>query len=196
MKLRELLTGIEGVFIPPKERYYFGKLHYGTPYFDPMFFNKNIISLRKLRLRTPEEIQAYDTTYPFRVKSKDYDYDRMLDGIPMCRRSKDTIIKLFGLYFWIQIGWPIMIKSVELGWKDKWNSPRYEWCPSFQIYFFHWQFCIHWKAPDDNDNLYYEMILWYLEYSKSNIKTAEKTWIWKEIETNKSTWNNQYLINK
>lgn len=100
--------------------------------------------------------------------------------------------KLFG--YEISYGYPIYITWYDLGWKDKFETPRFEWSPAFQIYFFKWQFCIFWNAPDDDNDLYYEMILWYLHYSKKDIKKAEETWGWCNYDTKKSTWNNDYLI--
>ena len=40
------------------------------------------------------------------------------------------------------------------------------------------------------------MILWYLKYSEKNITKAEKTWIWQDYTTKKSSWNNNYIITK
>ena len=47
MKIRKLLKEIKGVFIPPKKKYYFGKLAFGNPYFYPWNFNKSILTIRK-----------------------------------------------------------------------------------------------------------------------------------------------------
>lgn len=99
--------------------------------------------------------------------------------------------KLFGYH--ISYGYPIYITWYGLGWKDKFNSPRYEWSPSFQIYFFKWQFCIFWEAPDGDSDKYYEMILWYINYCNKNVEKAEKDWSWSDM-SGKSTWNNKYLI--
>jgi hypothetical protein len=98
--------------------------------------------------------------------------------------------KLFG--YNISYGSPIWITWYGLGWKDKYNSPRYEWSPSFQIYFFNWQFCIFWNAPNDNNDTYYEMVLWYLYYSDKNIVKAEKNWGWINMD-GESTWDKNYL---
>jgi hypothetical protein len=100
--------------------------------------------------------------------------------------------KLFG--YDVSYGWPIMIHRNGLGWKDKWNSPRFEWSPAFYIFFFKWQFVIHWNAPDKNNDLYYEMILWWKNYCNKDIVKAEKTWGWQDCNTKKSTWNINYLI--
>lgn len=99
--------------------------------------------------------------------------------------------KLFG--YEVSYGWPIKITWYGLGWKPKYDSVRYEWSPSFQIYFFNYQFCIFWNAPDWNNDRYYEMMVWYLYYSDKDIKKAEETWGWVNYETKASTWNPDYL---
>jgi hypothetical protein len=113
----------------------------------------------------------------------------------MVRRSKDWVFKLLGSWYWLEVGWPIKVKNVELGWKTKWGAdPRFEWQPSFQIYFFKWQFVIWWNSPDGDNDQYYEQILWWLHYCKKNIKEAKKTWPWIDSDTKQSSWNDNYLI--
>lgn len=157
-KFLKEIKQIKGVFKPPKKQFYLGKNRYGTPYFDPWGFDRNIISI----------------------------YKRM----PMVQRRKH--IKLFNRY--IFYGWPIKAGTVCLGWKVKWDTPRFEWSPMFYFNFFKWQFVIIWKAPGENGDLYWEMVLWYLNYSDKDIKKAEETWSWVNYETEKSTWDKNYLI--
>lgn len=75
---------------------------------------------------------------------------------------------------------PIHIVSWDIGWKDKYNTPRYE-NPGYFIIFFgrdyhkHWQFSMTVTAPDffcnndctieDHDDNYWESMLWYLHYA-------------------------------
>jgi len=141
MNIRELKKEIKGIFIPPKKVYYYGKIKYGTPYFWPINFSNSVIKIRKLELNTKET----PATSKFRKHKK-------FNNVPMIRRTKYWIVKLFSKYYYIEIGWPIKMKKTNLGWKDKWDSPRYEWPPSFQIFFFNWQFCIWWIAPDENND--------------------------------------------
>jgi hypothetical protein len=91
-------------------------------------------------------------------------------------------------------GWPIMIVKYDLGWKDKYETPRFEWSPSFQIWFFKWQFCIWWIAPTKDSDNYWEMVLWYLNYSNKDINKARDTWGWTDYNTKLSTWNENCLI--
>jgi len=95
----------------------------------------------------------------------------------------------------LSIGTPIVIRKFDLGWKDKFNSPRFEFNPRFEIYFFMFYFSITFVSPDTFEDIYWEMILWYLYYSDKNIIKAKKTWEWEDYDTKKSTWNDKYLIN-
>lgn len=108
--------------------------------------------------------------------------------------ARNSFFNLFG--YVIYYGWPIYIVKTELGWKDKFNSPRHEYNPSFQIYFFKWQFCIWQGSPfdDGNDDKYWEQVLWYLYYSEKDIIKSKDSWGWIDYETKESTWDNKYLI--
>ena len=176
---------IGDVFIPLKRNYYLGRLAHGTPYFYPINFNSSILSFRKLILTPQEELDKYEN--PWIKESKRF------KNLPIVRRAKDKIFKIFNQYYWVEIGWPIMISKTELGYKDKFNSPRFEWNPSFQIYFFKWQFSIFWKPPVKNEDLFWEMVLWYNYYSDKDINKAKETWGWIDYNTKQSTWNDNYL---
>jgi len=174
-------------FKPPIKKYYLGRLKHGTPYFWPMNFCSSIFKFRKLKKNTEEEIDKICEGRPQFRKSHKY------KNLPMCRRSKDWIFELFGNDYWVQVGWPLKIHTNDLGWKDKWDSPRFEWSPSFMIFFFKWQFCIWWKSPksDNFDDTYWEMFLWWKNYSNKDIEEAENTWGWKRNGI--STWNKNFL---
>lgn len=188
MTNRELFKDIKGVFIPPVTKYYLGKLVYGTPYFYPMNFVSSIIKFRKLKLREEVDYQKIITKSPWLKESHRF------TNLPMVRRACDKIFKLFGNYYWIQIGWPIKIARNTLGWKDKWDKPRFEWPPLFAIYFFKWQFIKWWITDNSNTDLYYEMILWYLFYADKDIVKAKETWDWVNYDTKISTWNDEYIL--
>ena len=193
MKIKELLKSIDGVFIPPVKRYYLGKIKYGTPYFNPMNFVPTIIRIRKLRLKAQEKLDN--------VENKYYRNDKYykFSNLPGIRRSKHWIVKLFN-YYYIEIGSPVRLCVNELGWKDKYGTPRFEWLPAVYFNFFIWQFCVWWEAPVVNgresrySDEYYEMILWYLEYSDKDIKKAKDRWGWADVNTKTSTWKNEYII--
>jgi hypothetical protein len=44
-------------FLKLERKYYFGKIKYGTPYFNPSGFNPTFISFRKLIPRSKEEYE-------------------------------------------------------------------------------------------------------------------------------------------
>lgn len=108
------------------------------------------------------------------------------------------------------LGKVIDIFISDVIWKDKYDTPRYEYPPMITITFFR-TFCIHicWnKFPKHlkgvNLDDYWEQALWYLYYSNTisqglgsypNIKLAKKGWPWQDMKGN-STWNDIYLTNK
>jgi hypothetical protein len=101
--------------------------------------------------------------------------------------------------YYVTVGTPIRIIFVGLGWKDKYDSPRVEWLPTFSVYFFKWQFCIFWCSPTDDlwdYDIYWEMVLWYREYASCNIDKAEATWGWIDYDTKESTWKSEFIIKK
>lgn len=192
MKLRKILKDIDGIFIPPKKQYYFGKLRYGSPYFYPWNFESKVVRIRKLKLKSQEERDKFKERYPYLKEIENNIYS----NLPMVRRNKEFFIKLFGNHYYVSIGWPVAITKCGLGWKDKWESPRFEWSPAFYIYFFNWQFCMWWNSPDGDNDRYYEQILWFISYSGKDMKKAEETWPWQDYKTKESSWNKSYLINK
>lgn len=110
-------------------------------------------------------------------------------------RPKFLRCKYFSfLGYQVSYGWPIYIYWHGLGYKDKYDSPRFEWSPAFYIFFFKWQFCIFWNAPDGDNDKYYEMILWWKHYCDKDIKKAEESWGWVDGQTHKSTWNPDYVL--
>ena len=96
----------------------------------------------------------------------------------------------------------IHIMSVDVGWKDKFDSPRYEYPPAIWIHIFKLNMIWYWKLPNEKymDD-YWEQVLWYLYYSygrldSPDIEKAKKSWPWVDMKTNKSSWNDNYLINR
>lgn len=99
---------------------------------------------------------------------------------------------LFGKY--VYYGWPVKARVVDLGWKDKYGDPRYEWSPAFHIYFFKWQFS-SWYLPMTKDiDTYFEMFLWYYSYCGKDLKKAKESWGWEMNGV--STWDDNNLITK
>lgn len=95
---------------------------------------------------------------------------------------------------------PIHIMSWDIGWKDKWDTPRYE-TPGYFIIFFGrnhktcWQFSMVIKAPEvycdndctrlDNEDNYWESILWYLHYADKYNKLNKKRNLYKARQSMK-----------
>jgi len=173
-------------FRRPKKRRYFGKLRFGTPYFYPVNFNKNIITIRKLEEKPSEQYNEYVKQYPHLKHMPGAKFT----NVPMVRRGKYWIVELFKRYFYIEIGWPISIGTVKFGWKDKFDTPRAEWSPAFYINFFGLQYYVCYADDDD----YFEQILWFFHYAEKDIDRAKKTWPWSDYDTKESTWNDEYLI--
>jgi hypothetical protein len=184
----KLFKEIKGVFKQPTKRFYLGETVFLCPYFYPRNVNPSIVSFRKLKPRDEDEYQEKASKSPWLKES--YRFTNM----PMVRRNKEWVFELFGGWYWLSIGYPIYIYWHGLGYKDKYDSPRFEWVPAFYVFFFKWQFCIHWNAPDGDNDTYYEMILWWKHYCKNDIKAAEESWGWVDGQTHKSTWNPDYLL--
>ena len=100
----------------------------------------------------------------------------------------------------------IHIMSVDVGWKDKDDSPRYEYPPAIWIHLFKLNMIWYWELPDEKymDD-YWEQALWYLYYydnysqkrlKKPNIYVARESWPWLNYPGDTSSWNNKYLVLK
>jgi len=101
----------------------------------------------------------------------------------------------------------IHIMSEDLGWKDKFGTPRYEWPPYIWIYLFGISVIVYWELPEhqrSEEDDYWEQALWYLYYASYNrkkrgydeldINKAKETWPWTNVETNETTWTDKFLM--
>lgn len=83
----------------------------------------------------------------------------------------------------------------DICWKDKYDSPRFEFPPQVNIVFFRkWQIFLEWKSPIQEYNgfwciedCYWEAILWYLYYDKSPKEACELVSGWKKSDGSKLT---------
>ena len=102
---------------------------------------------------------------------------------------------------------PFMLVSSDVGWKDKYATPRFEHCPYFWIRVFKWNFIWYWCWDNldtwHDDNQYWEQALWYLYYYKNTsqghleeptLNKARESWPWIDCRTNKTTWDTKYEI--
>jgi hypothetical protein len=98
----------------------------------------------------------------------------------------------------------IQITARDVGWKDKYNTPRYEEPPYIWIHLFGFDLIWYWSLNKNSfiDD-YWEQALWYLYYyntysqgllDKANIEKARESWPWQDYETKKSTWNDKFLV--
>ena len=159
MKLFKIQKSLKNIFKQPKINFYLGSIKFYTPYFLPRNYNPFLIYIKKIK--------------------KDH------SNIPLVRRSKNFIFK----NYYVEIGWPLMFTKVNLGWKGKYNTPRFEWNPSYIFYFFKWQFVIYLNESDE----YWEQVLWWKYYCNEDLEKAKSTWPWVSGENKKSTWNDNYL---
>mgnify|MGYP005866313563 CR=1 FL=1 len=188
MTIKGIKNKIKGVFKQPVKKYYIGKIKYYTPYFEPWNFNRNMISVRKLIPLSKEKLEEN--------KKRGYGWAKeKYQNLPMVRRNLNWTVNIFGNDYFISVGKPFAIYKGYLGWKDKYESPRFEWEATFQIWFFRWQFVIHWTAPTKNKDLYWEMVLCYLFYADEDLEKARDSWGWVD-ETKTSTWDDNLIIEK
>ena len=100
-----------------------------------------------------------------------------------------------GKYHYIMFSDPIRNRPIEilftgLGWKDKYNSPRYEYPPNILFKFFNFEFRIIWTWGDYlKDTIYWEDVLSYYEYNTSLKDIGSSSWIKDEKEINSKTLN-------
>ena len=104
----------------------------------------------------------------------------------------------------------IHIMSGDLGWKDKYGTPRYEWPPYIWIYLFGISMVIYWELPEHQrgkEDDYWEQALWYLYYASYNrkkkgydeldINKAREKWPWKyscpDPRAGQSCWSDEFL---
>lgn len=175
-------------FKPLKRKIHIGKIAYYTPYFLPVGYCPTMFFIRKLKIRTPEEMVEYLGKYPY-IKGEEISFS----NFPMVRRSKYFVIKIFGFYLYIERGWPIMLKITNLGWKDKYNMPRFEWNPSVIFYFFKYQIAVLYQPQIEDWDTYWEMYLWWRDYCNRDISLAESSWGWIDEQTQETTWNKNNL---
>ena len=106
---------------------------------------------------------------------------------------------------WVSKPAYIHIMSKDVGWKDKYDTPRFECSPYIWIHIFKWDLIWCWSLPlhqKHREDEYWEQALWYLYYyntysqgllDKPNIEKAKENWPWQDSKGN-SSWNDNYLV--
>ena len=106
--------------------------------------------------------------------------------------------------FWVSKPSFIHIISHDVGWKDKYDTPRFEVVPYVWIHIYKFNFVWYWDLNfEGHSEDYWEQALWYLYYfdntsygcDSPNIEKAKESWPWENPFTNVSTWNNEFLKN-
>ena len=110
---------------------------------------------------------------------------------------------------WVSKPSYVQIMFHDVGWKDKYDTPRFEYHPYIWIHIYKWNFVWYWDFPKsfrlanpkEHIDEYWEQALWYLYYSGTitqelgkvpNIEIARKNWPWVGMNGN-STWEDKYL---
>jgi len=107
---------------------------------------------------------------------------------------------------WVSKPAYIHIISRDVGWKDKYDTPRFEHRSYIWIHIYDLNFVWYWDLPlHDQDYIdeYWEQVLWYLYYTntisqglsdKLSIEKAKESWPWEDYKTKKSSWNDKFLV--
>lgn len=185
----KLLKDIKGVFTPPIKFWYIGAIKYYAPYFEPRGYLGAILKIRKLE--PLNEAQLAEN------KKKGYGWAKeKWANKPAVRRCWGRELTFLRNTYYVQLGWPLAYVKNAGSWKDKFNSPRIEWPPFKQIWFFGLQIHIGYRAPThkaDSDS-YWEQLLWWYFYCNKDIKKAKETWGWTYAETGESTWDDSIVL--
>ena len=99
----------------------------------------------------------------------------------------------------------IQIIAHDVGWKDKYNTPRFEALPYVWIHIYKFNLVWYWSLSLHQERLiedYWKQALWYLYYYNNtsygcdcpNIEKAKESWPWQDYKTGKSSWIEEILI--
>lgn len=99
----------------------------------------------------------------------------------------------------------IQIMAHDVGWKDKYDSPRFEIPPYIWIHIFKMNLVWYWGLPphqNHREDEYWEQALWYLNYynntsygcDKPNLEKAKESWPWQDYTTKETTWTDEFLF--
>lgn len=153
-------------FIGLRREIYIGPIKYGSPYNHPVNFCRWGFRIKQL---------AFTDNYSY-------------------RNYWGKVLSIGERKYLLEAGSPIDYVKMDIGWKDKMESPRFEYSPFKMIYFFLFQFAVFYvpKVDKDNYDLYWEMFLWWKYYANKNLKLAKETWPWVKND-GASTWNDDYI---
>jgi len=143
---------------------------------------KNLITkiyFGKIKYATPYYIPRNHNPYIIKIRKE------------LPKFNRNNYFKLFNYH--VMYGSPIVFTKNDLGWKDKFNSPRFEWVPAKFIFIGPFQLVIRYTYDNSCLDEYFEQYLWYKEYCNENIIETKKTWPWINFKTKLSSWNDDFL---
>ena len=148
------LNILNSPFKTPRLQFYFGKVERGVPYFLPRRWKKLTYTERVESVN--EDIErnkkAYERAGKEYKKPDKEKFNALVESKKGTQRAHPT-------------KW--QIKSIGLGYKYKWDSPRHEWNPQISIVGFNRQFCIYFGLKDSMINMcYWEGFLYYRHETK------------------------------
>lgn len=154
----DFLRVLNSPFKTPRLKFYLGKLAYGTPYFYP----------RRWVNVTKDEAKE-------RATEK---FNKLVDA---GRKPKPSLWKQLykdSLGAKKAVDKKIGFDLVGLGYKYKWDEPRFEWGPMFSFVFFKWQFCIFVSVPEPSH--YWEAWIYYDQETDKSLSKRERLEICRE----------------
>lgn len=201
-KLYKIYNEVKDVFVEPKLHWKFG-LWKNDPNL-PVWRRGPIINLYKTcspNIYTPQigvriKLGSAGTTKPDGTIRKYDEYTTTHHKLPgrmkpyrlMWTREFRQKLRKWGLGWWpTQIELPLFfafyIFNYDMCWKTKYDDYRYEFPPQFSIVFFGLCFSVWLNAPDNNNDDYWESILWYLQYG-SLADVDKEMGYWMKMENN------------
>ena len=154
----DFLRVLNSPFKTPKLHFYLGKLNYGTPYFFP----------RKWVKPTKDEAKK-------RATEK---FNKLVDAGNKPKPSLWKQLYIESLKSKTPVPKKIGFDLVGLGYKYKWDMPRFEWGPMLSFVFFKWQFCVFISVP--NTDHYWEAWIYYDKETDKNLSKKERLDICRE----------------
>lgn len=93
---------------------------------------------------------------------------------------------------------PIYMKTRDVNWKPKFDTPRHEHNPYIKFIFFRkYVIDIQFTYGDILvDDTTYEQIIWTLYYCDNDIKKAYQTWPWYNPDTSMTSWDKSLMTRK
>jgi hypothetical protein len=118
------------------------------------------------------------------------------------RHGKNIHREIYNYYFNNPSSSFFKIKSRDVMWKDKYDTPRHESDPIIWIRIFNYDFIWTWDLyPHLKETKLYvsdwwEQVLWYVYYNDCDLEKAKEKWPWADFKTDESTWNNKFVLKK